>query len=731
MKLCRIMGVLAIFAALLSCKKEDKPANNNNNNGGSQQEEIVLGDISVPSEYLNFSMAENSSGTYIPVTLTPSGASVSKDVKITLSKEGIINVNADANGIGVVPVAQGSTTIKLGPNRGPAAEVSIKVTITEKPAEPVSISITKTGTKFSGGKLLLTVDESFSLSAIAKDDKGGSTTVDLTWEVVSGSSAIELDSKGKVTAKAGGTAVVKVSPASKPSISDQLTIEVASVNQIKIDRSGTYFVSGNTFKLPAGSSFTLSATVLNSRGETVQREFSWSASGSAASITSDGKVSASSTASGTSVITAALKSDASVKDQVSVQVVPNPTGVSLSGLTAGGEYHLKKGASLSFNASVLPADAIQDLVVHIGQSYTDEGSSKVQVTKSGTKYTIKALEDNEKSYTIYVYPKDNTSLRKSATLWLDTFAETDVKPGDWVYYNGNSSNPQFRSTDGGLRYYNSSSIPVKYTIPEAKAAQTISGWSVIGVVVTNDLENGEDFLGCSLLKNGRNGASATGLYEYNTLRIKNFAGLTNSTGTHALVVSAWDSNDVSYTIMGQSIKKATFKWSDKTELIAQTDDKKDGLYQYQLKNVLALSEYEANQGYGRFIEPGFVSHLSLKFYNDHLNNTDYTVNPVSWVEVFMSAAHPVAGPSTGKTTGWFAPGMYELDQFGYNFKILSKILQEGSGMSASARSYWTVMEYDKSFAYYGYKGTDKFFYSSLMKACSDTDKKYTRAFLYL
>ena len=724
-------------AMILSCGK-DKPAPTPTTpDEPGTVTTVEVESLKLDLEGNSISIAENAGQQYIDVIMEPKTALVEDCLRASVENEDIIKCSLYEHSIGITPKKIGSTKLTLRPKSGPVDPVTLTVTVTEKPAKPVSITIAKSGSGFADGNLMLTVDDTYTLSATTKDDKGGNSLEAKVWTVTNGDDVVSVDeTSGKVKALKEGVATISVHPVSDESIKDEVPVSVTGIASVKIDRTGDHFVSGDSFTALAGESFTLSAKVLNGRGETVNRTILWKASGNG-TIDQSGKVTIPSGATGTLTVEASAKDYSTAKsDKITVKITPEPTSISVNGLTEGTRY--KKGNNFSFVVKVLPEGASQEIDAQL--YYTTGGTTTAKSTKAtvtvsdnasgGKRVSVSVSDSHYYPNFIRLSPKAKPSLQiDTPSFILDTYDKNDVKTGDYVYYNGNTSSPQFRAVDGGLRYLNPDNTTSYRWDTGNKPFAPVSpgsGWKLVGAVVREDLPEDNDFLQCSLLGQCKDGANATGLYEYRNVRKNTLAGFVGHSGVHALVICLKDSEDAYYTLWGNKLQVKESNWSELCEYVTQCTRQGEGnLYLYQLPDVVSLCATDKNYPYS-----GLLPSLLLRFYNVHLNDSDnaYSVQPITSVYSIFQHEKDVAVPGieSGKCTGWFLPGNSEMNTL-YSFKpILQAVLGEAGGSSAY-QSYWIASESGKELAHYFNTGGHR---SSLTKNAS-FNKCHIRPVMYI
>ncbi|MBR6346595.1 MAG: hypothetical protein IKR69_04325 [Bacteroidales bacterium] len=717
-----LFAVLSIFA----CTPEKKTDYDDINSGKPDPGGIPAGEIVEITAFniegmedgnneMSVSVPVNAGRTDLSISLTPADAVPSRDMGVSADNSETVDYGLNNNGLYFTPKAMGKVTLTLTPRKGRLSGKKVHVTVTDKPAEPVAVSIAKTGSGYKDGVLQLTEGDSFSIKASVKDDKGNNSPSEpLTWEVVEGGDYIAIDKSGKVTAKpisenSGKSAKVKVTVTSTAGsaspLSDEVSIDIAAIVKITIDRSGS---SANVFTITAGgSSLALKAKVYNSREEEVSKDIIWSKTAGDPKVTvdSEGKVTAEDGATQNATIQAKVSEKTSVYDAVLVKVVPLPAEVVLSnfsgtytkgtsGYDDGDNYYVKIGNKLSFKATVSPAGADQAIVVESHKTVSSNpGEIKITTTpvSSGTTVQIEAVSPGNATFRVYVKSASQTKVNKMFYVNVDDYVASDIKPGDYVYYN--SSTGKFKSVDCGLRRVYSpasrgyeASDGTRSSEPRPLSSPG-SGYDYIGILASLNLPSSDDFLRLSLLEQCRNNTSD--LCKLNTFRKSNLPGFENSSSVHALVLCKNQSEDMIF--------------QSSTETIAQTNDKSDdGFYQYQLKNVVALSKNESEKGYGEYVKYGLLNHLLLNFYNTKLKKfNEFNVRPVAYVATMTNI--PKLTPGSGKrSTGWFLPGEGEWSMISSNLELVSLSLKKsGFGSLNSSMYFWLPSEYDEENAMYG------------------------------
>lgn len=578
-----------------------------------------------------YSFTIDDAGAFIPVTVEPAGAKLTELAKVSCSPDDVIEATLTDAGINVELKKIGSTTLTIESLANEDIKATCTIAITAVPAAPKSVAVVKTGSHFIDGNLTMGTGEEFQLEAKVTDVNNAVTSAyKVNWSLVSGDAYIDLTSAGKVTAKANGTATVKVEVENYPAISATLTVKVLQApTSISFIYTGSYSPNNN------------------------------------------------------------------------------------------GEVVLKRGKSTSFMINVQPADAIPVVNVSVANSLLINASvSGKTVTVTGVNFTTSAT-------TLTISSPYNSSITKNIKFHVFEYDKNDVKPGDYVYTNGT----QVRSADSGIRHLSpivyvdpaTGNLTSKPTFP-GTSLPGYSGYNYIGVVAQNFLPDDNDFLGCSYLSKCRDKTRAGELYNgaVRNYRKGDLAGFANNSNAHGLVVASTERNDA-------------LKWQEKTESIGWSNDYKkvDGynIYQSQLRGILAFSKdqrdefanYREARGYldsnnnwvyetddhgnpiydypykdCAYVERGLIAHLLQIFYNEHLNNSEYSVKPVQRIHSSTTIPELYGATTRPATTGWFLPGKLEWDIVHANYAIVNNALsQTNAGKELGNTAYWSTEETGK------------------------------------
>lgn len=528
-----------------------------------------------------------------------------------------------------------------------------------------------------------------------------------------------------ITPLAIGKTTLTVSSKANSDIYAQCEVTVTKVpvlpKSVEVVKTDTHY-SGGELSLGIGDNFQLEAKVKNvDNAYTTEYPVKWSlVSGDCVTVTEAGKVTAKSGSTSSAVVKVELKDYPDISATVKVNVKKAPTGLSISYTGAytpngNGEIVMKKGKTTQFVVNVQPADANPALTVSVSNSLT------ISASVSGNVVTVTGVSVSSTTATVTVSSPYNSGISKNVKFYVFEYDKNDVKPGDYVYTNGDGS--QIRSADSGLRnltplvYVNPSTgnIASKPTFP----GTTLPGYSNfnhIGVVVQDFLPSDNDFLGCGRFEQCRNKSNAKELYHYNVkgFRKSDLGGFTNSSSSHALVIS-------------KVIRSKSKMWQEATEdkAIAICSRKANDFYLSQLYGLLAFSDTQQAdlKAYWEpdpvdptkkvypyadiaYVESGFVAHLLLRFFNAKQDKSDRKVLPVESIDGSPSLPKLTFEGKLGHT-GWFLPGKLEWDAVQRNRIIVGNSLsQTNAGDALGGTYYWSTEETGKSEAYVYNPGLD-------------------------
>lgn len=494
---------------------------------------------------------------------------------------------------------------------------------------------------------------------------------------------------------------------------------------VAITKTDSHFHSDGGLYLTEGESITLSAAIISDKGSAMSGyQLNWSVVSGASniSLTAAGKVTTKDSYSEdapTAKVKVAIVGHETITDELTIHIQPKANSISLSGISfvSTNEFISKKGQTKKFNYSLTPSTASDDVEVDVSNGRVD-----AKVNNVSKEITLEMVTSSIYSTTVTVRSKSKTSVSKSFTVYVYDYDASDVKVGDYIVYTAGT----LMRLDCGLRHINGNTgyyvdaSGKRSTVPITKEMANF-----VGVIAAPDLTVS---LNCNYLSQCKNGASATGLYEY-----RNFTADGNLTGVgscHPLVIKK-----------DQSSSKV--EWQHNNEFISISTATKDGLYQSQLHRYLALSSEDMTDGYSViesgnthvypftvYCKSGFVPHQLLKFYSNHVNNSNYKVIPVMDIEAYTDVV-PKLSANKG-TTGWFLPGAYEWEQISPNVAIINASLA-AAGATTLSGNYWSTEE-RKEYQVYSYmvSGTtvNRILYYKDTRSHTD-GSAYTRAVLYL
>ena len=333
----------------------------------------------------SLSLAKGSTQT-LTATITPSDAT-NKNVTWTSSNTSVATVDASGK---VTAVASGNATITVKTvDGGKTAACSVTVTV---PVTGVSLNMSSLSlTKGSTETLMATINPS------------DATNKSVTW-TSSNTSVATVDSNGKVTAEAGGSATITVKTADgnkTATCSVTVTVPVTGVSLNKTSLS-----------LAKGSTETLIATITPS--DATNQSVTWTSSNtSVATVDSNGKVTAEAGGSATITVKTA---DGNKTATCAVTVTVPVTGVNLNKTSLS----LRMGSTQTLTATITPSDATNKSVTWTSSNTsvaTVDSNGKVTAVGGGSATITVKTADGNKTATCTVtvsVPVTGVSLNKTS-----------------------------------------------------------------------------------------------------------------------------------------------------------------------------------------------------------------------------------------------------------------------------------------------------------------------------
>jgi uncharacterized protein YjdB/C1A family cysteine protease len=279
-----------------------------------------------------------------------------------------------------------------------------------------------TGIKLSQSNVDLEVGESITLSATVTPSDATNRAVN--WSS-NKTSVATVDSNGKVTAVAEGTAVITCTAADGSGVSESASLNVENPG-IKVS---SITLNEEQKTLEVDDTLELIATVLPDNAD--NKEVQWSSDDSAvASVTDEGVVTAHSV--GTATITCRATDGSGVKAEAYVTVEASENDILVSRITLdSNSKEIQVGEKTSFLATVYPDNATNQMVV-----WSSSDSEVASVDAQGYIYGLV-----EGQATITCTAADDSGVSATATVTVTKelevaewpFKDVVVKEGNWKY----------------------------------------------------------------------------------------------------------------------------------------------------------------------------------------------------------------------------------------------------------------------------------------------------------
>lgn len=491
----------------------------------------------------------------------------------------------------------------------------------------------------------------------------------LSFQTEGNNLVISVDANTTHKATPSGTSIVNIK-AKRGGKTAQITVDVHGhiygVSIPKLQNTDDPMLYKGTVLLVKGKTFSLDAQIAKTGTlkDGVADKLSYTVSNSSVlSVTSDGTISVSGTPLGGSTslkVTVSVPVPGVSSVQVPVKTYAAPTGYTfkidgteVNGSTPFRLYANTKNHRLSVTST--PANSLCDIQI-TSKSYTSDGTDDItDVTVTNNQLDFSLIEFNagvygSKSTSDYITIGswvNNTT--KSCYFYVDAYKPTDLKPGDYVYYDGSS----FYISDGGLRA--SSRQAVVYPVSDKIS-------SLIGIVY----DTATDLTIDGVKLNGFKSLDNNNSWVY----------INNKLG-HAYVISAKDP------------AAGTSKWVYGSENnyidIGANSNWKSGTYGAAPKERSAnVYTYKVNKGLGAWnnaVDAGMrvKAIYSVDNYNDSGTSGSKPLR--------------IGTSSTSGSTGWLLPLMTDMYALEENLDIVNTTITNArksysSYVDAFAGPYW-------------------------------------------
>ncbi len=326
----------------------------------------------------------------LTAVVTPSDATNSS-LLWTSDNEAVASV--DAAGKVTAHGVEGSAKITCAAQDGSGKVAECSVTVSKKKVTNITLSKTQT-TLFVGGTETLT-------KTLTPADP---TDASVSWSS-SNPTVATVDTNGKITAKAAGTATITCTAKGGDNKSAACTVTVRTAVS---DVSLTYIDNGQikniknsnlTIAKPTSGTFALIGSVLPNNA--FNTGLTWSSSNtSVATVNAQGLVTVK--AAGKTVITATAKGDASKKASCTVNIRLQASSIAIDKKTA----NVQVGKTVKLNATVSPTGATDKSVTWV--------SSGLQVATVDSKGNVKGVHPG--TTTIYAVTNDGSNKKVACTV---------------------------------------------------------------------------------------------------------------------------------------------------------------------------------------------------------------------------------------------------------------------------------------------------------------------------
>ena len=320
----------------------------------------------------------------------------------------------------VTAVAAGSAVITCSATDGSGVTATCKVTVTKPEVKVTGITLDKTE---------VSLKEKETVQITAEVAPTNATNKKLNWKS-SASAVATVDSTGRVTAVAAGSAVITCSATDGSGVTATCKVTVTKpevkVTRITLNKANASIEKGKTLQLKA----TVTPTNATTKAVT------WKSSNTKiATVSSTGKVTAKAT--GTVTITCTAKDGSGKKATCKITVI-KPTVKATKITINKTKATLVKGEKISLKATVTPTNATNKAVTW------KSSNTKIATVSSTGKVTAKATG----TVTITCTAKDGSGKKATCKITVRNYTKTESYVAR-IYTKALGRNPEI----GGLKYW--------------------------------------------------------------------------------------------------------------------------------------------------------------------------------------------------------------------------------------------------------------------------------------
>ncbi len=371
-----------------------------------------------------------------------------------------------------------------------------------------------------------------------------------------------------VTPLATGSGTLTVKALRGPADKKDITVQVIDgIQNFTLSFSSAWaqpYTGNGGFGLTVGKKYHLQAIITDKNGHSITTPVNWKVDGEGVTLVRrgiDGELTVEKGGK-TVTVTATLPADQSKASSLSLQTYDAPTRIVLGETASVLELKSGDANAKTVNVRVEPSGAIQAITVSTSSSdivcstYTISGNYSRRLL-------IKAAASRKDPYTLTVASEVEASVNASLSIAVTDYSASDVKAGDYVYYN--SSTGKFRSSDCGRR---------------------LESVSYLDQLIPPSAQSGETYVGIIMKVYGSDSDLPT--KDFHSLTAAKLKGLSNSPGTHVYV---WAKNEVQ-TAWNSSSSYQTQYWQSSwgtdsygfvfTEKLPSTIDIKKALGQFTI-----------------------------------------------------------------------------------------------------------------------------------------------------